>query len=64
MTRPEDDADRARRLAQPVARFMARWRGWIRKRPWLDVVYRVLVTTLGAVIVIVGLILVPLPGPG
>lgn len=43
---------------------MERWRAAIRKRPWLDVVYRVIITVLGALIVIIGLILVPLPGPG
>ncbi|QNN63994.1 TIGR02611 family protein [Leucobacter denitrificans] len=43
---------------------MARWRHWIRKRPWLDIVYRVLVTTLGVLIMVLGLIMVPLPGPG
>lgn len=43
---------------------MARWRAAIKRRPWLDVVYRVVITALGAIIVIVGLILVPLPGPG
>ena len=64
VTEPNDDAERARRLAQPVARFMASWRERIRRRPWLDIVYRVLVTTLGVMIIIVGLILVPLPGPG
>jgi len=64
MTIHEDDAERARRLGKPVARFMARWREAIRKRPWLDVVYKVVVTVLGVLIVIIGLILVPLPGPG
>ncbi|MFC5337510.1 TIGR02611 family protein [Leucobacter denitrificans] len=64
MTIPEHDADKARRLARPVAKFMARWRHWIRKRPWLDIVYRVLVTTLGVLIMVLGLIMVPLPGPG
>lgn len=43
---------------------MARWRAAIKRRPWLDVVYRVVITALGATIAIVGLILVPLPGPG
>lgn len=43
---------------------MARWRGWIRKYPWLDLIYRIIITVLGALISIVGLILVPLPGPG
>ncbi|MGO3146168.1 MAG: TIGR02611 family protein [Leucobacter sp.] len=64
MTTPEDDAARAHRLARPVAQFMHRWRQAIRKRPWLDIVYRVIITTLGVLIAVIGLILVPLPGPG
>ncbi len=64
MTRPEDDADKAQRLGKPIARFMARWRAAIRKYPWLDALYRVVITVLGGLIVIIGLILVPLPGPG
>lgn len=64
MSRPEDDAERAERLGKPIARFMARWRAAIRRRPWLDVLYRVIITVLGSVTAIVGLILVPLPGPG
>lgn len=43
---------------------MSRWRAAIRKRPWLNIVYRVLITTLGVLVVVIGLILVPLPGPG
>ncbi len=60
----DDDLERARRFGRPIARFMQRWRALIAKYPWLDMVYKVLVTALGAIIVIVGLILVPLPGPG
>ena len=59
-----DDAERAHRLSRRVAQFMERWRGMIRRRPWLNTVYKVLVTTFGGLIVVVGLILVPLPGPG
>ncbi|QBE50309.1 TIGR02611 family protein [Leucobacter triazinivorans] len=43
---------------------MERWRASIRRRPWLNTTYKVIITALGVVIVIVGLILVPLPGPG
>lgn len=43
---------------------MERWRGIIRRRPWLNVVYKVAVAVVGVVVIIVGLILVPLPGPG
>ncbi len=59
-----DDAERAHRLSRRVAQFMERWRGRIRRRPWLNTVYKVLVTTFGGLIVVIGLILVPLPGPG
>ncbi|MBP1326890.1 uncharacterized protein (TIGR02611 family) [Leucobacter exalbidus] len=59
-----DDAERAHRFSRKIASFMERWRGMIRRRPWLNTVYKVLVTTLGVLIVIIGLILVPLPGPG
>lgn len=60
----EDDLARAKRIGQPIARFMARWRARIRKYPWLNVVYRAIITVLGSLIVIVGIIMIPLPGPG
>ncbi|PRI11263.1 TIGR02611 family protein [Leucobacter massiliensis] len=58
------DAERARRLGRGFGRFAERWRAVIRRRPWLDSAYRVLVTVLGALVVVLGLVLVPLPGPG
>ena len=59
-----DDYERAGRIGRPIARFMRRWRGWIRERPWMNGLYRVLITLIGVVVIVVGLILVPLPGPG
>ncbi len=65
MTDPyADDAERAQRLSRGFGRFMHRWRERIRRRPWLNIVYRVLITLLGIGVVVIGLILVPLPGPG
>ena len=65
MTDPyADEAERAHRMSRRVGAFMARWRGWLRKWPWLDTFYKVLVTALGLAIVALGLLLVPLPGPG
>lgn len=65
MTDPyADDAERAHRLTRGFGRFIHRWRDWIRRRPWLNTVYRIVVTALGLAVVIIGLILVPLPGPG
>ncbi|MCW2289589.1 TIGR02611 family protein [Leucobacter luti] len=65
MTDPyADDAARAQRLSKRFGRFMSTWRRWISRRPWLNTVYKVIVTTLGLLVVVIGLILVPLPGPG
>ncbi|MBO2989091.1 TIGR02611 family protein [Leucobacter tardus] len=43
---------------------MERWRTVIRKRPWLNIVYKTLITIIGVAVVIIGVILIPLPGPG
>lgn len=59
-----DDLERAHRIGRPVGRFMDRWRRLIRRYPWLNAVYKVLVTVIGIAIVVLGLVLVPLPGPG
>lgn len=54
----------AQRLGAPVGRFMQRWRAIIKRKPWLNGVYKILITIFGAAIVLLGLILVPFPGPG
>ena len=59
-----DDFERANRIGRPIGRFMNKWRGRIREKPWLNVVYRGFITIIGAAVIIIGLILVPLPGPG
>jgi len=58
------DLERAGRIGRPVGRWMARWRELIRQRPWLNHLYKVLVTVLGSAVIVIGLVLVPLPGPG
>lgn len=59
-----DDLSRAQKFARPFGRFMKKWRGVIERYPWLNLVYKVIVTILGVLVVIVGAILIPLPGPG
>jgi uncharacterized protein (TIGR02611 family) len=39
-------------------------RAWIHARPHVHLPYRILVGVVGGLIIIIGLILVPLPGPG
>jgi uncharacterized protein (TIGR02611 family) len=46
------------------SRALARGRRWLRRRPGLYLSYRLLIAVIGGAIVIGGLILVPLPGPG
>ena len=48
----------------PVRLWAARRQDWARKNPRFRVAYLVLVALVGLSIVAVGLILVPLPGPG
>jgi uncharacterized protein (TIGR02611 family) len=65
-----DDSDRpvprrrfhAARVA--VRRQLHAWRGALRRRPLWNHVYRTLVGLVGGAIMIAGLALVPLPGPG
>jgi uncharacterized protein (TIGR02611 family) len=48
----------------PVRRMLARLRAWIHRRPRLRVLYRTIVAVFGAGLTLLGLVLVPLPGPG
>lgn len=49
---------------RPIRRMLRRARAWIDDRPRLRHAYRTGVGILGGLIAVVGLILVPLPGPG
>lgn len=40
------------------------FRAFFAKHAWLDLTYRVVVGVIGASIVVIGFILIPLPGPG
>jgi len=40
------------------------FRAFFAKHPWLDLTYRVVVGLLGSAIVVLGIVLIPLPGPG
>lgn len=43
---------------------MKAWREGIRRRPPLNALYRTVVTVVGFAIVVLGILLLPLPGPG
>ncbi|AOX66190.1 MULTISPECIES: TIGR02611 family protein [unclassified Curtobacterium] len=63
---PNDRTDAVERAETPHRRFQ--WfhdvRAWIHARPHLHLFYKVLVGIVGGLVVVIGLILVPLPGPG
>ena len=40
------------------------FRAFFAKHVWLDLTYRIAVGVLGAAVVVIGFILIPLPGPG
>jgi uncharacterized protein (TIGR02611 family) len=48
----------------PVRRALRRARAWVERHPRIRFAYRLAVGLLGGTVAIVGLILVPLPGPG
>lgn len=57
-------ADSSSRFLPRVRRLLGRAHTWIHEHPRVRAPYRMLVALAGATIVVVGLILVPLPGPG
>jgi uncharacterized protein (TIGR02611 family) len=49
---------------RPIRRALQRARAWLEKHPHLRWAYRAGVAVLGLVTVVLGVLLVPLPGPG
>ena len=45
-------------------RAWARWRDKIRARPVVDLTYRIVVGVIGTLVLVVGIIAIPYPGPG
>lgn len=65
MTDPyADDASRAQGFARRVSRGMDRWHRWVKRHPSLAFAYKVLVTIVGVLIILAGIIMLVTPGPG
>jgi uncharacterized protein (TIGR02611 family) len=58
MTAPPDDPPKRR-----FARLRA-FRGWVRGLPGGRLVWRIAVTVVGSAVLAIGIVLLPLPGPG
>ncbi len=54
----------AERPDHPMRRMLRRARAWVARYPRLEHAYRVAVGILGGTLSVIGLLLVPLPGPG
>jgi len=54
----------AERPTRPIRRMLRRARAWIDRHPRLNTAYRTAVGVVGGTLSVVGLLLVPLPGPG
>ena len=54
----------AERPDHPVRRMLRRTREWVSRHPRLEHVYRVAVGILGGTLTAIGVLLIPLPGPG
>jgi len=49
---------------RPIRVFLRRCRAWVERHPRIRLGYRIFVAVLGTLIIAVGAILIPLPGPG
>jgi uncharacterized protein (TIGR02611 family) len=58
-----DNGEQREPRRQRFRRFHA-MRAWIHARPHVHLPYKIAVGIVGALVIIIGLILVPLPGPG
>jgi uncharacterized protein (TIGR02611 family) len=54
----------AERPDHPIRRMLRRARSWVSQYPRLEHAYRAAVGILGGTLSVIGLLLVPLPGPG
>ena len=59
-----DQADQEDRTVLDEVGARLGFRTYLAKHRWLDVSYRVAIGLLGAAVVLVGIALIPLPGPG
>jgi uncharacterized protein (TIGR02611 family) len=61
---PDEPEDRADGTVLDEVEERLGFRAFFAKHRWLDLAYRVVVGALGTGIVVLGIVLIPLPGPG
>lgn len=60
----EDHPGWMKRLGTRVHRLMVAFRAVVDRRPWLAVAYKVTIALIGGVVIIAGVAMLVLPGPG
>lgn len=60
----EAKAGRLAKLGQPLSRFLKRFRALVDRRPWLSLIYKITVAIVGGVVILAGIAMLVLPGPG
>lgn len=60
----EADIVSAERSDRPVRKMLRRARAWVAKHPRFELGYKIAVGVFGGLVALIGLLLVPLPGPG
>ncbi len=60
----EDVAPHEDRTMLDVVETRLGFRAFFAKHAWLDLTYRIVVGLVGAAVVVLGIVLIPLPGPG
>lgn len=58
------DIARGENPERPIRRMLRRARAWVAQHPRFELGYRITVGVLGGLVAVIGLLLVPLPGPG
>ncbi|WP_166873203.1 MULTISPECIES: PGPGW domain-containing protein [unclassified Salinibacterium] len=60
----ERDIDAGSSEHHPIRTLLRRCRAWVERHPALRIAYLVAVAVAGTLIIAVGVLLIPLPGPG
>lgn len=62
--REEKERGRVQGFGRKVAGMLRAFRRSVERRPWLDLAYKITLSTIGGAVIIAGIAMLVLPGPG
>lgn len=62
--REENERGRVKGFGRKVAGMLRAFRRSVERRPWLDLAYKITLSTIGGAVIIAGIAMLVLPGPG